>query len=161
MLIKPAAHLLHDLHVLRMSSLWPARGGRVMKMTKRTIKSPNTHPYIAIFEVGFPSDDMTMPWKFSDDICNDSGVIVLTGRETDIRTKRSHKQTLLKTIPPSLCYAARRGWLKCCCCVPLTAGAHHSRLASCSVCRWSPPSVHEWPSSSATQRLVSADRTEP
>jgi len=44
-----------------------------------------------------------MPWKFRGYICSSSGVIVLTNKQTD---RQSHKQTLLKTIAPSLHYAA-------------------------------------------------------
>jgi len=43
--------------------------------------------------------------------------------------------------------------------LPLTAAADHSPAASCSVCCWSPPSVHEWTSSSATRVPVSVART--
>ena len=44
------------------------------------------------------------PQNFRDGISNGSGVIMLTDRQ-------SHKQTLLKTIPPSLRYAARVTYL--------------------------------------------------
>jgi len=68
----------------------------------RDVFAPPAHPTIAIFELGFPFDPGTMPWKFRDDISN--GSRVLTDKQTEIRI---HKQTTLKTIRPSLRCAAR------------------------------------------------------
>ena len=49
------------------------------------------------------------PIKFHDDVSNRSRVIALTNKQTD---KHTYKQTLLKTIPPSLrrrCAGGKRG----------------------------------------------------
>jgi len=43
-----------------------------------------------------------MPRQFRDDISNGSGLMALTDRQID---RQTHKQMLLKTIPPSL-----QGW---------------------------------------------------
>jgi len=41
---------------------------------------------MAIFKLAGRFDHRTIPWKFRDDICNGSGVIVLTDRQADSQT---------------------------------------------------------------------------
>jgi len=69
---------------------------------KEQLKSPPAHPFIAIFELGLPFDDRMMPWKFCGYVSNNLGVIMLTDRHTN-----SHKHTVPRRIPPSLCYTVR------------------------------------------------------
>ena len=102
----PPAHATWPLSYSSILSLSFARGRQVTQynISRRQITScAAAHAYIAIFELGL---SWPLFWPHRDgpkfrDICNGSRVIALTT-----------KQTLHRTIAPSLRYAALRGWKK-------------------------------------------------
>jgi len=71
-----------------MSSLGPASRGWVTMMAKIAGKLATNQSYMAIFELGVPSDGRMRPRKFHEDICNGSGVIALTDRQTRDKVRK-------------------------------------------------------------------------
>ena len=107
------AHAIHCISVIIfINSFIVIRQGAppLQNRTLADVKSPAVHACTAIFELGLPFDPSMMPWKFCDGMCN--GIMMLSDKHLDdlvvIQTnKYSDKQTMLKTISPSLCYAVR------------------------------------------------------